>query len=262
VFAPRHRSPLHCGHLRRVEDAWTKIGHAAPGSPYESSALLQAAGWQPADGLGLSGPAAELAAGARAGVAAPRGRRTTARGSPLLRLRTGDGVPVSRDAPHPRSPGACCRPSTRSERAGRSADGTTGRIIRPGDQRVALRARGPCEQSVPALGLPAHGGRRLRDEKGEQRGLPATDDSPPATRSRHEHTGHVDRVLRPPVGLAAVFVPGREPRGLSHAGREWRREGGSRERHLADAVAPELAVVRSDRRGKRRAALVSDLHGA
>ena len=70
------------GLSRRVEDDWTRITHASLGSPCESAAVLQAAGGEPAAGPGRLRPAAELAAGAGAGVTAAPGR-AAARRHPL-----------------------------------------------------------------------------------------------------------------------------------------------------------------------------------
>ena len=50
------------------------------------------------------------------------------------------------------------------------------------------------------------------------------------------------------------------PEGLSYAGRGWGGPGGSREGSPDDLVAREFTVVRRDRRGVGRAALVSALH--
>ena len=63
------------------------------------------------------------------------------------------------------------------------------------------------------------------------------------------------------LGHAVVPVPGRGARGVSHRGRERRRQGGARAKDPPDPVEQQLAVVRSDRRGEGRAALVPDLHG-
>ena len=114
-------------------------------------------------------------------------------------------------------------------RPGRTSDRAAGRIARAGDQRVGLRAGGACEQPARALGLHSHGCRRLRDEEGEPGGLPEAHAPPEATRSGCHQAGHVGPVVRPPMGHAAVPVPGRGSRGLSHGGRERGRQSGARE---------------------------------
>ena len=126
---------------------------------------------------------------------------------------------------------------------------------------MGLRAGGARQQPARALGLHSHGCRRLRDPEGEPRGLPAAHASPPATRSGCDQARYVGPVVRSPLGHAAVPVPGRGARGVSHRGRERRRQGGARAKDPPDPVEQQFAVVRSDRRGEGRAALVPDLHG-
>ena len=75
-------------------------------------------------------------------------------------------------------------------------DQLTGQVIESQGrrrQRLGLRARGACQQSGPALGLPAHGGRRLRDEEGEPGRVPAPDDSSAAARRRGPRPGSTRR---------------------------------------------------------------------
>ena len=141
--------------------------------------FFKAAGGQPVSGLGPgracrpvgSGPSRESGSGAR---------RSRSRGTALHRERSGRGAVVGATWFHPRSGPRIASP----ECPARSVDWTGGRLAGRCDQRLGLRAGGACQQSAPALGLPAHGGRRLRDEKGEPRGIPAPDASPPTTRRR------------------------------------------------------------------------------
>ena len=231
-----------------------QAGVPDPGA--SQAGVLQAVGGQPVAGPGRVGPARHLAARARARGGAPRHDRI--RAAALPGLRGGDAVAGA--AAFQRRPGPR---AAAPERHRGSVDGPDDRVAGRGDQRLGLRARGARQQPGPALGLPAHGGRRLRDAEGEPGGIPAPDAAPPAPRRRAAGgVRHVGRALRPPLGVAPVPLSGREPRGLPHAGRGRRGAGGAATGRPADAVAPELAVLRRDRRGPRRAPLVPDLHGA
>ena len=135
----------------------------------------------------------------------------------------------------------------------------TGQVVdTPEDahQRLGLRAGRPREHAAVSLGLHPPGRRRPRDALRESRRLPAAGAASAAAGSGRPQARHIGVALRPALDDAAVPVSGRGARGVPHRRRERGRASGPRARHPPGPVAPELAVVRGDRRSTWRAALV------